>query len=191
MSMQEKLGGDSTSLPPTQEISNLMKRNEELIGRFMFVVDHNKTLTCHFADLAVAGGRGRTNYMLLAISSIVGRKYIVAAKVQAEAIDVVNILFHVSRTQLISTIDPEVASSSTPKLPASIPKSTRLALPESMATPSDNNKISETTPTKEIIQAIDSDLEGEVGFTTKRKKRKAQKSITTPPNKVQPTIKER
>jgi hypothetical protein len=149
-----------TSLPPTQEISNLMKRNEELIGRFMFVVDHNKTLTCHFADLAVAGGRGRTNYMLLAISSIVGRKYIVAAKVQAEAIDVVNILFHVSRTQLISTIDPEVASSSTPKLPASIPKSTRLALPESMATPSDNNKISETTPTKEIIQAIDSDLEG-------------------------------
>jgi hypothetical protein len=60
---------------------------------------------------------------------------------------------------LISTIDSETQSSSTPKLSASIPKFTLLALLENIATPSGNNKISEATSTKEIVEAIDSDLE--------------------------------
>jgi hypothetical protein len=80
----------------------------------MFFGDHDKTLTCHAEDLVVARWKSRTNYMPPAISGIVGRKCIVAAESQPEAIVVDNISFHISSTQLISTINPAAPSSSTP-----------------------------------------------------------------------------
>jgi hypothetical protein len=73
--------------------------------------------------LVVATARGRTDYVPPAISGIVVRKCVVITEVSPDALDLDNITFHVSSSELISTINPETASSSASKLPTTTQKS--------------------------------------------------------------------
>jgi hypothetical protein len=59
----------------------------------------------------------------LAISGIVVRKCVVVAEVSPDSLDLDNIKFHVSSSELISTINQETASSSASKLPTTTQKS--------------------------------------------------------------------
>jgi hypothetical protein len=129
------------------------------VGCFTFFGDEGKTLTGYDEKLVIGTAEGRPNYLPPAVANVVGRKFLVTARVTQEIYAQQNIPFRVSAAELIGTPAPlPPAASNTDSLPGPGNVQSPSAAKETPG-PSEGNIDSIATPPRDAMETLDSDDE--------------------------------
>ncbi|KAM0828034.1 hypothetical protein ACQ4PT_067809 [Festuca glaucescens] len=172
------------------------EEDEEEIGCFTFFGKQGKILTGYDEELVIGTAEGRPNYLPPAIANVVGRKYLVTARVNQEIYAQDNIPFRVSTTELIGSPAPLLQAASNTNPPPEVPSPELIGSPAPLLQaasntnpppevpspspakeapgPSEGNRDSVATPPTDAIETLDSDAEENTPSASEKKKRKGR-----------------